>query len=93
MEIWVQGELFAGEPAASVLRRPVQRRTLGERRLRGAGWTPITRDPAIALSHGEGARLATDFRLGLARSLDQLAPESRLAIRRALASSRRGSAA
>jgi hypothetical protein len=93
MEIWVQGELFTNEPATSILRRPVQRRTLGERRARSFGWTPITRDPAIALSHGEGTRLATDFRLGLARSLDQLAPDARVAIRRALAPARRGSAA
>jgi len=93
MEIWVQGALFEGEPAASTLKRPVQRRTLGERRVKGTGWTPVTRDPAIALSHGEATRIASDFRLGLAESLARIAPETRLAIRRALDPTRRGTAA
>jgi hypothetical protein len=94
MEIWVQGTLFDSEPAASALKRPVQRRTLGERRLSGSGgWMPITRDAAVAISHSEGTRIASDFRLGLARSLGRIAPETRQAIRRAVDPARRGNAA
>jgi hypothetical protein len=93
VEIWVQGDIFDSAPAASALRRPVQRRTLGERRPRAAGWTPVTRDSAIAVSYSEGTRIATDFRLGLAASLGKLSPETRQAIRRAVDPPRRGNAA
>jgi hypothetical protein len=54
---------------------------------------PVTRDAAIAISHGEGVQIASDFRLGLARSLGQMTPETRLAIRRAVDPGRRGNAA
>ena len=84
MEFWVQRTLFDVPRSAS--RRAVRRGQIREVR-EGESGSPrldrsrVTRDPAVALSHGEGVRLASDLRVGLARALDNLAPEERERIR------------
>jgi hypothetical protein len=93
MEMWVQGALFENEPPSPRTRRAAGRPVLGGRKSRHVGWLPVTRDPDIALSHGESVRTASDFRLGLARAMGHLPPESRLAIRRAVDPSHRKTAA
>jgi hypothetical protein len=53
----------------------------------------VTRDPAVASSSADGARLANDIRIGLARAYDRLTPELRQAIRSAVATPRNRAAA
>ena len=93
MEMWIQGALFGTETAAVAGRPEPKRRLLGDRRTKHAGWMPVTRDPDVALSHGESIRVASDFRLGLARALAQMPQETRIAIRRAVDPGRRRTAA
>lgn len=93
MEIWVQGALFVTVPLSPRARRAANRPGLGQRKSRHVGWLPVTRDPDVALSHGEAVRTASDFRLGLARALGHLPVESRLAIRRAVDPTHRKTAA
>ncbi len=93
MEMWIQGSLFGTDAATAASRPGAKRRVLGNRRSKFAGWLPVTRDPDVALSHGESIRVASDFRLGLARALGQMPQETRLAIRRAVDPGRHNTAA
>lgn len=87
VEIWVQERLF--EVTGPKPRGKVDRREWP----RVVGWSPVTRDPAVAASYAEGARLASDIRVGLARALDRLSPEQRQAIRASVGPGRRQPAA
>jgi hypothetical protein len=95
MEVWVQGRLFDGEPGSRQPsgNAPASGRAAARPRARRAGWAPVTRDPAVATSHAESARMASDIRIGLARAYDRLTPELRQAIRTALGSERERTAA
>ncbi len=83
MEVWVQRSLF-DEPAFA---RPTtitlsrQASAAERRRPLRVDRSRVTRDPAVALSHANGAAAASDFRLGLARAFHQLPPEQRDALR------------
>ena len=95
MEIWIQESLFDAteleRPRSGS--RPDPPKSGSVRRLRVASRVRVTRDPAVAASHSETARIATDFRLGLARAYGQLTPEQRNAIRATLETPARRSAA
>lgn len=82
MEYWVQETLFdtttytvpGDPPAPRVTARaiPPPRRPNASR---------VTRDPAVAQSYAESARVASDFRSGLAHAYGRLSDEERAAIR------------
>ena len=94
MEFWVQRTLFdvPRTPTARAGRRGRIREVREvESNSPRLDRSRVTRDPAVAQSHGEGMRLASDLRVGLARALDQLPPEERQRIREML--SRSGSSA
>ena len=91
--MWIQGVLFGEDSHPATGRRKSRRPVLGHRLSRHAGWLPVTRDPDVALSHGDSFRVASDFRLGLAQAFGQIPPETRLAIRRAIDPARRKTAA
>jgi hypothetical protein len=84
MEFWVQRTLFdvprrpSHQPERRGRIREVRDGESGSQRI---DHSRVTRDPAVAVSHGEGVRLASDLRVGLARALDSLAPEERQRIR------------
>ncbi len=87
MDVWVQGSLFdLGEPReAEAGNARTSSRSAGRARARPTpSRSRVTRDPAVAMSYGEGVRLAADFRVGLARAYGRLTPEQRLAIRSAV---------
>ena len=95
MEFWVQRPLF------DVPREPTVRseRSRQIRAVKGPvsaaprlDHTHVTLDPAVARSHGETVRLASDLRVGLARALDNVAPEERERIRQMLSGSGRSAA-
>ena len=94
MEVWVQGALFERGPTT---RAPGGRIRLGlpgaRQRGRHPGWSPVTRDPAVASSYNESARIASDMRVGLARAYERLSPELRASIRAALTERRSRTAA
>lgn len=84
MDFWVQRTLFDVPRSSSP--RPERRERIravreGEQGSQRIDRSRVTRDPAVARSHGEGVRLASDLRVGLARALDNLAPEERDRIR------------
>lgn len=87
MEIWIQGTLFDGRGETRGRPASAGRRFESARSAR-AGWCPVTRDPAVAASHSEGTRIASDVRVGLARALDRLSPELRHSIREAVSARR-----
>lgn len=102
MEIWVQAPLFEtddlrpkGRSTAYGLRAllPPHPAPADQAATARCDHTRVTRDPAVARSHGEQAQLASEMRLGLARALSQLSAEQRAAIARALAPTDRPSAA
>ena len=90
MDVWVQGRLFDLPPANDNGKPSPPRRSVPTSRTpsRRSGWAPVTRDPAVASSYADGARLASDIRIGLARAYDRLSPELRQAIRSAVATPR-----
>jgi hypothetical protein len=93
MERWVQGSLFSDDSSLTEKKASKKRSVLGQRLSRQTGWLPVTRDPAVAQSHGEATRIAYDFRLALARSFDRLPTEMQQSIRRAVSPLRRETAA
>ena len=94
MEVWVQGTLFDSSSEARVVRGSRRNQQMdGPRPVVRFGWSPVTRDPAVAASHAEGARLSSDIRVGLARALDRLSPELRESIRSAVSANRASAAA
>lgn len=88
MEFWVQRTLFdvpRGTSPRGERRSRIREVRDGEPSSPRLDRSRVTRDPAVAASHGEGARLASDLRVGLARALDHLPTEERARIRAMLA--------
>lgn len=83
MDVWVQESMFDAEPGGRRPARGTGRGAYGPGKARRNDWSRVTRDPAVAMSYGETAKVAVDFRLGLAQALSQLSPDQRRDLRAA----------
>ncbi len=86
MEYWVQGSLFDGDSVGGEHGNPTRAgaKARPKHRVGRLDWSRVTRDPAVAASYSDASRVASDFRVGLARAFGRLSPDERLAIRASL---------
>lgn len=81
MDVWIQESMFDADMGGTGGGRGNVTRAATSGKTRHTNWSRVTRDPAVAISYGETAKVAVDFRLGLALALSQLSDDQRRNLR------------